>query len=76
MKFMLVIASLLVAGILGVAAQQLQPSDAIYWCNISRSQISSERDATMAQVETLKLNIATLNARIKELEARPKEAPQ
>lgn len=58
------------------AAYSQQPSDAIYWCNISRAQISGERDNALAQLETMKLNTATLNARIKELEAKAKEVPQ
>ena len=50
-----------------------QPTDAMYWCSISRSQVSNERDAALAQIEALKINNATLANRVKELEAKAKE---
>ena len=70
MKFF-VVASLLVVGILGVSAQQ--PSDPVYWCNVSRAQISNERDSALAQVETLKLRISALEAKANEM--APKKEP-
>jgi hypothetical protein len=51
-----------------------QPTDAVYWCNISRAQVSQERDASLAQIEALKMRNAALEAKIKELEsAKSKE---
>ena len=49
-----------------------QPTDAIYWCNISRAQVSQERDASLAQIEALKMRNAALESKFKELEAAAK----
>jgi hypothetical protein len=51
-------------------AQQLQGADPIFWCDLSRSQVSHERDAALAQIEALKFHNASLDARVKELEAK------
>lgn len=66
----MILVGLLLAASVAVAQQ---PSDAIYWCNVSRSQISIERDASLAQIEVLKAQNATLQARVKDLEAKGKE---
>jgi hypothetical protein len=55
-------------------AQQPQGTDPIFWCDLSRSQVSHERDAALAQIEALKFRNASLDARVKELEAKAKEA--
>jgi hypothetical protein len=55
-------------------AQQPQGVDPIFWCDISRSQVSHERDAALAQIEALKFRNASLDARVKELEVKAKEA--
>jgi hypothetical protein len=58
-----------VIGTDNVAVAQ-QPTDPMYWCSVSRSQVSNERDAALAQIEALKLNNAALAARVRELEAK------
>lgn len=60
----------------GAAALAQQPSDPIYWCNISRAQVSGERDAALAQIEALKARSAAMEARIKELETARKPQEQ
>lgn len=40
----------------------------LFWCDASRFQVLHERDASLAQIEVLKLNNAVLAARVKELE--------
>jgi hypothetical protein len=56
-------------------AYSQQPSDPVYWCNLSRAQISNERDSALAQVETLKQRISALEAKATEM-APKKEPPQ
>lgn len=62
------------------ALAQNAATDPVFWCDISRSQISHERDAGLAQIEALKLRNETeagaskiskiaLEAQIKETEA-------
>lgn len=55
-----------------VLAQPAAPTDPVYWCNISRSQVSQERDFSLAQIEVLKARNTAMEARIKELEAAVK----
>jgi hypothetical protein len=61
---------------LGVLMAQPIPqgADPIFWCDLSRSQVSHERDASLAQIEMLKYRNAALEARIKELEAKAQES--
>jgi hypothetical protein len=61
---------------LGVLMAQPVPqnTDPVFWCDLSRSQVSHERDAGLALIEALKLRNASLDARVKELEAKAKEA--
>ena len=58
------------------AQQQPQGADPIFWCDLSRSQVSHERDAGLAQIEIMKFRNAALEARVRELEAKIKEAPK
>jgi hypothetical protein len=67
--------AMLICILFGTAiAQQPQGADPIFWCDLSRSQVSHERDAALAQIEALKFRNASLDARVKELEAKAKEA--
>jgi hypothetical protein len=66
----MVAAVVLMVASIAVSAQQ--PSDAIYWCNVSRAQISQERDAALAQIETLKIHVKELEDKA----TKPTEAPK
>lgn len=56
------------------AAQEPNGTNPIFWCDMSRSQVSHERDASLAQIEILKLRNAQLEAKIKDMEAKAKQA--
>lgn len=68
-----IILSLSLASILIGDATAQQSSDPIYWCNVSRAQVSQERDASLAMIEALKTRNAALEAKVKELEVAKKE---
>ena len=68
----LLITALVLASSAGALAQE-DGTQPIFWCDISRSQVSHERDAALAQIETLKRINANLDARIKALEAKAQE---
>jgi hypothetical protein len=46
---------LLLLGTTIAIGQQADGTDPIFWCNVSRSQVSAERDAGLAQIERMKL---------------------
>lgn len=48
-------------------------TEPIFWCDMSRSQVSHERDAGLAQIEILKIRNAQLEAKIKDMEAKAKQ---
>jgi hypothetical protein len=69
----------LLAVVVAAYAQETPGADPVYWCDVSRSQISHERDIALAQIERLKLANAQLSAKIKTLEKpteKPAETPQ
>lgn len=59
-------------------AQESTGTDPVFWCDISRSQVSHERDAALAQIERLKIVNARLEERIKAMEtaAKKPQAPE
>ncbi len=73
--------ALLLLGTVATFAQEVNGTNPIFWCDISRSQVSHERDAALAQIEQMKVINMQQAARIKELEAAAKppassETPQ
>jgi hypothetical protein len=70
----IILATLLLMSTPTLAQQQTNGTDPIFWCDISRGQVSHERDAALADIERLKIANANLAAKIKELEMKANES--
>jgi hypothetical protein len=55
------VAALLLLGTATAIGQQADGTDPNFWCNVSRSQVSAERDAGLAQIEKMKLASAQVS---------------
>lgn len=50
--------------LIGPAASQMAPTDPVYWCNVSRSQVSAERDSGLSQIEIYKARVKELDTQV------------
>lgn len=57
-----IVVALFLAVATAAGAQEATGTDPVFWCDISRSQVSHERDAALAQIEKLKIT----NTRLEE----------
>ncbi len=62
---------------IGPAVAQMAPSDPLYWCNVSRSQVLAERDSGLSQIEIYKARLKELDTQVAALtkalaDAKPK----